>query len=85
MMVTLGGEELAGSGSKEGRETLFFTFEFQVMDSIMYYFNGNQSFIVCEKKMQVREEESCEVEFEFWIYQYEIMIFQKKIAEGVKQ
>lgn len=55
------------------------------MDSIMYYFNGNQSFIVCEKKMQVREEESCEVEFEFWIYQYEIMIFQKKIAEGVKQ
>lgn len=56
------------------------------MDSIMYYFNGNQSLIVCEKKIQVREEESCEVEFEFWIYQYEIMIFQKKkIAEGVKQ
>ena len=28
VMVALGGEELAVSGSREGRESLFFTFEF---------------------------------------------------------
>ena len=48
VLVALGGEELAVSGSREGRESLFFTFEFQVMTCITYYFNGNQSLTLCE-------------------------------------